>query len=40
MKEITGLGWIVVIAFIFIVLLAFIWCCIKISDMYEDDDKR
>lgn len=38
MKEITGLGWIVVIAFIIIVLLLFIWCCIKISSMY--DDKR
>lgn len=39
MKEITGLGWIVIIAFIIIILLAFIWICMKISNMYEDEKR-
>lgn len=40
MKEITGLGWIMVVIFVILVLLTFIYCCMKISSLYDDEDKR
>lgn len=40
MKEITGIWWVVVIAFIILTLIIFLWCCTKISSMYEDNNKK
>ena len=40
MKEITGLSWIIVIAFIIIILTLFLYCSLIINSRYKDNDKK
>ena len=37
--EITGVIWIIIVIAIICFLSLFLWCCLKINDMYEDDNK-
>lgn len=38
--KITGLAWLMIVIFVILVLLTFIYCCLKISSMYEGKNKK
>lgn len=38
--KITGLSWVIVVAFIIIVLTLFLYCSVIINSKYEDNDKK
>lgn len=38
--KITGLAWVMIVIFVILVLLTFIYCCLKINNMYEGKNKK